>query len=590
MRAARALAHWLALAIVVAPSQALKEHDFRKCRDTPFCQKHRNEPPPPTAVVDAASVAFDAQVLTARIMPALPQRPLPLQLSLSVLPSGAVRVKIDEDPAVPLSDLERADPSVPKPEAWDDDMDGEWEAPMIKLGRAVKPRFSPTDALASSSVLNPSSHCERVHAVPGEDGLRCAVDGGVVEVRLVHSPLAMTILRDGEAVAVLNGRGRLLFEPFQQAIASETAESSPPTPPHTFNSFTDEMVYGSSSVGLDVDFPSATSAYGLPERTVAHALPSTLGREPYRLFNLDVFEYLLDHPMGVYGSVPFLQAHGDAGSYGMLWLNPSETWVDLGCAADGATSGATSGAASETPGSGTGGSSEGGAAAGAEAGSTSGVCSHWYSASGLVDALVFTGPRPHDVTRQHAALTGVSPLPPLFALGYHQCRWNYRDEADVRMHGFLEPCSSLWLMRGDLEPRSSLWLMCLPPRSPAHRSLPRVTRSPPCMQPLRSTTCRWMCCGSTSSTPTASATSRGTLPSSATRHACRRRSRTPAARWSPSSIPTSRLTTGILSSKRRAPSPLSPQTHVRRRPRSSHSAALIAPLSPCRHAIATCWC
>ena len=29
-------------------------------------------------------------------------------------------------------------------------------------------------------------------------------------------------------------------------------------------------------------------------------------------------------------------------------------------------------------------------------------------------------------------MTGPSALPQYFALGYHQCRWNYRDEADVR--------------------------------------------------------------------------------------------------------------------------------------------------------------
>lgn len=27
--------------------------------------------------------------------------------------------------------------------------------------------------------------------------------------------------------------------------------------------------------------------------------------------------------------------------------------------------------------------------------------------------------------------TGKVELPPLFALAYHQCRWNYNDEADV---------------------------------------------------------------------------------------------------------------------------------------------------------------
>ena len=39
-----------------------------------------------------------------------------------------------------------------------------------------------------------------------------------------------------------------------------------------------------------------------------------------------------------------------------------------------------------------------------------------------VEAFLFGGATPADVTRQHAALTGVTPLPPLFALGYHQCR------------------------------------------------------------------------------------------------------------------------------------------------------------------------
>lgn len=36
------------------------------------------------------------------------------------------------------------------------------------------------------------------------------------------------------------------------------------------------------------------------------------------------------------------------------------------------------------------------------------------------------------VSEQYALITGPSALPQYFALGYHQCRWNYRDEADVR--------------------------------------------------------------------------------------------------------------------------------------------------------------
>jgi hypothetical protein len=31
--------------------------------------------------------------------------------------------------------------------------------------------------------------------------------------------------------------------------------------------------------------------------------------DPYRLFNLDIFEYDIKNPMALYGSVPFMLAH-----------------------------------------------------------------------------------------------------------------------------------------------------------------------------------------------------------------------------------------------------------------------------------------
>ena len=37
------------------------------------------------------------------------------------------------------------------------------------------------------------------------------------------------------------------------------------------------------------------------------------------------------------------------------------------------------------------------------------------------------------VLKQYAQTTGTTQMPQYFALGYHQCRWNYRDEADVKM-------------------------------------------------------------------------------------------------------------------------------------------------------------
>lgn len=59
------------------------------------------------------------------------------------------------------------------------------------------------------------------------------------------------------------------------------------------------------------------------------------------------------------------------------------------------------------------------------------VDTHWMSESGVIDVFVFVGPTPADVFRQYARLTGATPLPPLFALAYHQSRWNYNDQDDV---------------------------------------------------------------------------------------------------------------------------------------------------------------
>ena len=36
--------------------------------------------------------------------------------------------------------------------------------------------------------------------------------------------------------------------------------------------------------------------------------------------------------------------------------------------------------------------------------------------------MLLPGPAPATVFAQYAALTGTTSLPPLFALGYHQCR------------------------------------------------------------------------------------------------------------------------------------------------------------------------
>ncbi|MDL4842885.1 glycoside hydrolase family 31 protein [Aquibacillus rhizosphaerae] len=51
---------------------------------------------------------------------------------------------------------------------------------------------------------------------------------------------------------------------------------------------------------------------------------------------------------------------------------------------------------------------------------------------GQLDYYVFAGPTPKDVVEQYSYLTGRMPIPPKWSLGYHQSRYSYETEAEVR--------------------------------------------------------------------------------------------------------------------------------------------------------------
>ncbi|KAJ1679755.1 glucosidase II, partial [Spiromyces aspiralis] len=186
----------------------------------------------------------------------------------------------------------------------------------------------------------------------------------------------------------------------------------------TFAHWTDTKRRGPESVGVDIEFPGFEHVYGIPEHTVPLSLRPTRGaeggyKEPYRLYNLDVFEYELDSPMGLYGHVPYMVAHNRRHTVGVLWLNPTDTWVDVTKRTDG-------------------------------------VSTHWVSEAGVVDVFVTPGPTPAELFGQYATVTGTTAFPREFALGYHQCRWSYNDQQDIiavdsgfDQHGI--PYDVIWL-------------------------------------------------------------------------------------------------------------------------------------------------
>lgn len=130
--------------------------------------------------------------------------------------------------------------------------------------------------------------------------------------------------------------------------------------------------------------------------------------DPYRLYNSDVFEYELNSPMTLYGSIPFMQAHKKGSTVGVFWLNAAETWIDITKETSYANP-LSLGVTDQTS-----------------------TQSHWISESGLLDVFVFLGPSPQDISKNYGELTGYTQLPQLFSIGYHQCRWNYMTDEDVK--------------------------------------------------------------------------------------------------------------------------------------------------------------
>ena len=100
--------------------------------------------------------------------------------------------------------------------------------------------------------------------------------------------------------------------------------------------------------------------------------------------------------MSLYGSIPLMHAHSADSTVAVFNAIGSETWVDVGRPTPKSTS------------------------------------THWISETGIMDVFILPGPTPADIFAQYTRLTGTPALPAHWALGYHQCRWNYVSSEDVR--------------------------------------------------------------------------------------------------------------------------------------------------------------
>ena len=127
--------------------------------------------------------------------------------------------------------------------------------------------------------------------------------------------------------------------------------------------------------------------------------------------------YDRDTPIGLYGAVPYVLAHGGAaraGTAAAVWINAADTYVDTWRGARG------------------------------------GMGTHWSSEGGAIDLALLPGPSAAPVLRQLAALGGTPPMPPLWAQGYHASHRNLRTQSqlaalDSNTDRYGLPLDGLWL-------------------------------------------------------------------------------------------------------------------------------------------------
>ncbi|KAG3261689.1 glucosidase alpha, neutral C, transcript variant X2 [Ictidomys tridecemlineatus] len=306
----------------------------------------------------------------------------------------------------------------------------------------LKPRYEVPDVLISKPKT------VRLISCSGDKGSLILEDGkGDLKCHITENPFKIDLVSEKEVVMSINSQGKLFFEhlqiPPKQRTTKENEESASINTSQEnqedlglweekFGSFVDVKANGPTSIGLDFSLHGFEHLYGIPQHAESHQLKNTGDGDAYRLYNLDVYGYKIHDKMGIYGSVPYLLAHKLGRTIGIFWLNASETLVEIN----------TQPSVEYTW------TQVGPAAAKQKVISQTDVC--WISESGIIDVFLLTGPTPSDVFKQYSYLTGTQAMPPLFSLGYHQCRWNYEDEQDVKAvdAGFDEhdiPYDVIWL-------------------------------------------------------------------------------------------------------------------------------------------------
>lgn len=128
-------------------------------------------------------------------------------------------------------------------------------------------------------------------------------------------------------------------------------------------------------------------------------------------WNSDTYSFQFNQDP-LYRSIPFYIGLNDGNAYGIFFDNTFKTYFDFAAEEQDQTS--------------------------------------FWSEGGELQYYYIHGPNMMDVVKRYHSITGTHYLPPLWALGYHQCRWSYYPESKVRdlARNFRErkiPCDAIYL-------------------------------------------------------------------------------------------------------------------------------------------------
>jgi len=161
----------------------------------------------------------------------------------------------------------------------------------------------------------------------------------------------------------------------------------------------DDAQFGTSlssdgSFRVAKELPDDAHVYGLGEKSgVLDKRGWKLGGYDYVMWNSDTFGYDSGtDPM--YVSVPFYMVMRNGEAHGIFLDNTWRSFFDIGHEQQGLL--------------------------------------NFGAAGGELNYYFINGPEPKKVVERYTQLTGHMPLPPLWALGYNQCRYSYYPEARVR--------------------------------------------------------------------------------------------------------------------------------------------------------------